>query len=243
MNLLGFRLFLSDRLGNRAGSSRKPVAIAVAALLAFSLLPAPAFADHVLADVGRPTIVLVHGAWAGPSAWDQIRALLRKDGYETVAPTLNLVSLADDAATVAGTLDQIAGKKILVGHSYGGMVISNAATGRTDVLALVFTAGFVPEEGESAFSVQEGFKETEAVHHLIFDPFPFASIDPAFFPQIFAQDLSPKKAAELNAGQRPTSLGALIEFSGPIAWDALPSWYAVSGEDLVIDPAATAVHG
>ena len=186
----------------------------------------------------RPTIVLVHGAWAGPSGWDQVVAMLQEDGYSTAAPALDEAALSGDAATVRATLDGIPGTKILVGHSYGGMVISNVGYGRSDVLALVYTAGLVPEEGETAFSVQEGYRESEALHHLIFDPFPFAYIDPAFFPQFFCQDLSPKKAAELNAGQRPVGLGALTEPSGPVAWHDLPSWYAISGQDLVIDPAA-----
>ena len=102
----------------------------------------------------------------------------------------------------------------------------------------MYTAGLVPEEKESAFSVQEGYKESDLVNHLVFDPHPFAYIDRAFFPQIFCQDLSPEQAAALNAGQRPASLNALGEPSGPAAWHTLPSWYAISGEDRVIDPAA-----
>ena len=188
----------------------------------------------------RPTIVLVHGAWAGPSGWDQVAAVLQKDGYRTAAPALDEATLSGDAATVRATLDGLAGRKILVAHSYGGMVISNAGTGRSDVLALVYTAGLVPEEGESAFSVQAGYKQSDAVNHLVFDPHPFAYIDRAFFAQVFCQDLSPEEAAELNAAQRPASLDALGEPSGPVAWHALPSWYAISGRDLVIDPAAQA---
>jgi len=188
----------------------------------------------------RPTIVLVHGAWAGPSGWDQIAAILQEDGCRTEAPALDEATLSGDAATVRTTLDGIAGTKVLVGHSYGGMVISNAAAGRSDVLALVYTAGLIPEEGESAFSVQEGYKESELVKHLVFDPHPFAYIDRAFFPQVFCQDLSAEQAAELNAAQRPASLNALGEPSGPVAWHDLPSWYAISGEDLVIDPQAQA---
>lgn len=192
--------------------------------------------DRIKGD--RPTIVMVHGAWAGPSGWDPVVAMLQKDGYRTAAPALDEASLAGDAATVRATLDGIAGKKILVAHSYGGMVISNAGTGRSDALALVYTAGLVPEEKESAFSVQEGYKESDLVNHLDFDPNPFAYIDRAFFPQIFCQDLSAEQAAELNAAQRPASLNALSEPSGPVAWHTQPSWYAVSGEDRVIDPAA-----
>jgi pimeloyl-ACP methyl ester carboxylesterase len=186
----------------------------------------------------RPTIVLVHGAWAGPSTWDQVGAMLQDDGYATAAPALDEATLSGDAATVRATLDGIPGKKILVGHSYGGMVISNAAAGRSDVVALVYTAALVPDEGESAFSVQEGYRQSELVDHLVFDPHPFACIDRAFFPQIFCQDLSAEQAAALNAAQRPASLEALGEPSGPVAWRTLPSWYAISGQDLVIDPAA-----
>jgi hypothetical protein len=85
--------------------------------------------------------------------------------------------------------------------------------------------------------VQEGYKQSDAVNHLVFDPHPFAYIDRSFFPGIFCQDLGPEQAAALNAAQRPTSLNALGEPSGPVAWHALPSWYAISGQDLVIDPA------
>jgi pimeloyl-ACP methyl ester carboxylesterase len=192
--------------------------------------------DRIKGD--GPTIVLVHGAWAGPSGWDQVVAMLQEDGYSTAAPALDEAALSGDAATVRATLDEIPGTKILVGHSYGGMVISNAGAGRSDVVALVYTAGLVPDEGESAFSVQEGYRPSELVNHLVFDPHPFAYIDREFFPQVFCQDLSAEQAAELNAAQRPASLEALSEPSGPVAWHTLPSWYAISGQDLVIDPAA-----
>jgi pimeloyl-ACP methyl ester carboxylesterase len=202
-----------------------------------SLLPATALAKSALAAGDQPTIVLVHGAWAGPSGWDQVAAGLRKDGYAVETPTLGLVSIGGDAAIVASTLDAINGDKILVGHSYGGIVISNAAYARSDVLGLVFTAAFVPDEDDSILSLGAGFPPSDLVNHLVFDPFPFAYIDRPFFPAIFAQDLSPKKAAVLNAGQRPINAAILGSPSGPIAWDSLPSWYAVSGADLVIDPA------
>jgi pimeloyl-ACP methyl ester carboxylesterase len=219
----------------QARRSRIAIALAASALLLLSMLPATAAARPVLA-ADRPTIVLVHGAWAGPAGWNQVVAGLRKDGYATATPTLDEATLSGDAATVRATLDAIPGKKILVAHSYGGMVITNAGSGRSDVLALVYSAGLVPDEGESSFSIQEGYKQSDALNHLVFDPYPFAYIDPAFFPAIFCQELSPKKAAELNAGQRPISLVAGSEPSGPAAWHELPSWYAISGQDRVIDP-------
>ena len=92
----------------------------------------------------EPTIVLVHGAWAGPAGWDKVTAKLQADGYVTRTPTLGLLSSYDDVAIVRAQLDAIPGDKILVGHSYGGSVIAQAAAGRTDVLALVYTAAFVP---------------------------------------------------------------------------------------------------
>jgi pimeloyl-ACP methyl ester carboxylesterase len=239
MNTMSVQARVLDDRRARAQSSKIVIALAACALLLISMLPATTLAKPVLAG-DRPTIVLVHGAWASPSGWDQVVAGLQKDGYATATPELDEATLSGDVATVRATLDAIPGDKILVAHSYGGMVISNAGAGRSDVRALVYTAGLVPDDGETAFSVQEGYRQSEALHHLIFDPFPFAFIDPAFFPQFFCQDLSPKKAAELNAGQRPTGLGALTEPSGPVAWKTLPSWYAISGQDLIIDPAAQA---
>jgi pimeloyl-ACP methyl ester carboxylesterase len=240
MNGLAIKSRPADSNPARVRSTRIAVALAASALLALSVLPATVLAKPALGAGDRPTIVMVHGAWAGPSGWDQVAAMLQKDGYATVAPALDEATLSGDVATVRATLDAIPGRKILVAHSYGGMVISNAGYGRSDVLALVYAAGLVPEQGETAFSVQEGYDQSEALNHLIFDPFPFAYIDPAFFPQFFCQDLSPKKAAELNAGQRPVGLGALTEPSGPVAWHSLPSWYAISSQDLVIDPDAQA---
>jgi pimeloyl-ACP methyl ester carboxylesterase len=188
----------------------------------------------------RPAIVLVHGAFAGPSCWDQTAGILQEDGYHTVAPALDQTSLSHDAAIIVAALDRIAGKKVLVAHSYGGAVISNAAASRSDVLALVYSAGVVPEVTESAFSVQNGYRHSEVVNHFVFDPHPFAFIDSAFFHQLFCQDLGREQAAELDRGQRPTSLDALNEPSGPVAWHTLPSWYAISGQDRVIDPAEQA---
>ncbi len=235
MNTVSVQAGALDDRRARARSSRVAIALAVSALLLLSMIPATAAAKPALA-ADRPTIVLVHGSWAGPSGWDQVAAGLHKDGFATEAPTLGLATLAGDVATVRATLDAISGKKILVGHSYGGMVISGAAHGRSDVLGLVYAAGFVPEQDETAFGLLAPYPPSEAFFHLIPDPFPFVYIDPAVFPRVFCQDLSPKKAAELNAGQRPISVFAGEEPSGPIAWRTLPSWYAISAQDLVIHP-------
>jgi pimeloyl-ACP methyl ester carboxylesterase len=196
-------------------------------------------AKPALAAADTPTIVLVHGAFASPSAWDKVAAALGKDGYETMTPALALGSIDGDVAIVRAALDSIAGDKILVGHSYGGFVISNAAAGRTDVVGLVFTAAYVPDKDESIASLNEGFAPPAflAPGHLAFAPaFPYVIIDPQFFRDDFAQDLNPKLAAEMAASQHPTNLGILGSPSGTGAWHDLPSWYAVSAADRVIDP-------
>jgi pimeloyl-ACP methyl ester carboxylesterase len=227
------------------GTGRRQLArglmlFSLVAVLALALVPLAALAQG---NDTKPTIVLVHGAWAGPSSWDSVVRRLKEDGFQTATPTLGLRFLSADVATVRALLDSMPGKKILVGHSYGGAVISNAAAGRSDVLALVYAAAFVPDQGDSLASLGTGFKGSDVVNHLVWTGPPFgfgstAAIDPAFFPQLFAQDLSAKKAAALNAAQRPIAfIPVFVTPSGPVGWHTIPSWYAVSGADRMIDPA------
>jgi pimeloyl-ACP methyl ester carboxylesterase len=206
----------------------------IAAALMLSLV---FFSTSARAAESDPTIVLVHGAFASPAGWDGVADALHKDGYQTATPALGLTSVSDDVAIVRSTLDSIPGDKILVGHSYGGFVITNAASGRSDVRGLVYTAAYVPESGETINSLSVGFAPGAFLAHLVFAPSSFAIVDPQFFPEDFAQDLNPKLGAEIAAEQRPTSLGLFGTPSGPAAWHVLPSWYAVSGHDRAIDPA------
>src|SRR5215212_2622227 len=178
----------------------RPVILIAAVLMLLALSSAARPNPAEASTSQKPTIVLVHGAWVGPSGWDQVAAGLHKNGYATATPTLGLASLDADTATVRTALDSIPGKKILVGHSYGGAVISNAAYGRSDVLGLVYTAAFVPDEGDSLLSLGEGYQPPAVLPHLIWADAPFASqslIDPSYFREDFAQDLSPKLAATL----------------------------------------------
>ena len=215
--------------------------LAFGALIAAALmLSLTAFSTSARATKSDPTttIVLVHGAFASPAGLDGVAAALHKDGYQTAAPALGLSSVSDDVATVRSTLDSIPGDKILVGHSYGGFVITNAASGRSDVRALVYTTAYVPDIGETITSLSVGYAPGAFLAHLLPAPsFPLAIVDPQFFPEDFAQDLNPKLGAEIAAQQLPTSLGLFVTPSGPAAWHALPSWYAVSGHDRAIDPA------
>lgn len=237
------RLSHSDVRVRALAPARTPLIVIVmlAALVALALLPAAALAQRVDA-ASRPTIVLVHGAWAGPAGWDDVVGGLQKDGYETRTAALGLLSSYADVAIVQAALDEIPGDKVLVGHSYGGSVISQAAAGRSDVLALVFTAAFVPDAGESLIGLGAGYAPPAALQpgHLIFLGEPFASptlIAPEFFRDDFAADLNPKLAARLSDQQGPTSFGLFFEPAGAVAWRTLPSWYAVSGLDRMVDPA------
>jgi pimeloyl-ACP methyl ester carboxylesterase len=219
----------------RASLLRFGVLIAAALMLSLSAFSAGAGAAK---SESTMTIVLVHGAFASPAGWGEVADALHKDGYQTATPALGLTSVADDVAIVRSTLDSIPGAKILVGHSYGGFVITNAASGRSDVRGLVYTAAYVPESGETITSLSVGYTPGAFLAHLVFAPSsPFVLVDPQFFPEDFAQDLNPKLGAEIAAEQRPTSLGLFVTPSGPPAWHALPSWYAVSAHDRAIDPA------
>jgi pimeloyl-ACP methyl ester carboxylesterase len=207
-------------------------------LVAGLLLPLSAFSSSAQAAESRPTIVLVHGAFASPAGWGEVTDALHKDGYQTATPALAMESVAGDVAIVRSTLDSIPGDKILVGHSYGGFVITNAASGRTDVRGLVYTAAYVPDSGETINSLGVGYTPGTFLTHLVPAPsFPHVIDDPRSFPDDFAQDLNPKLAAEIAAEQRPTSLLIFGTPSGPAAWHDVPSWYAVSDHDRAIDPA------
>jgi len=218
---------------------RRARLLAFGALIAAALmLSLSAFSTGARAAESVPTIVLVHGAFASPAGWDGVADALHKDGYQTATPALGLTSVSDDVAIVRSTLDSIPGDKILVGHSYGGFVITNAASGRTDVRGLVYTAAYVSDSGETINSLSVGYAPGAFLAHLVFAPsFPFVIVDPQFFPEDFAQDLNPKLGAEIAAQQRPSSLVIFGSPSGPGAWHAVPSWYAVSAHDRAIDPA------
>jgi pimeloyl-ACP methyl ester carboxylesterase len=209
--------------------------VLVVAALMVSLSP---FSTSARAGESNPTIVLVHGAFASPAGWDGVADALHKDGYQTATPALGLTSVSADVAIVRSTLDSIPGDKILVGHSYGGFVTTDAASGRSDVRGLVYTAAYAPDSDETINSLGVGYTPGAFLAHLVLAPvLPFVLVDPQFFPEDFAQDLNPKLGAEIAAEQRPTSLGLFGTPSGPAAWHVLPSWYAVSGHDRAIDPA------
>jgi len=184
----------------------------------------------------KPSIVLVHGAFADGSGWRHVIPLLEKDGYTVTAVQNPMTSLADDVATTRRAIDAQKGPVVLVGHSYGGAVITAAATGSTQVKALVYIAAFAPDAGDSLGSLLKSMAPSEIGPALVPDAGGFLSIDRAKFHDVFAKDVSPSEARIMAATQKPI-FGPIFESPGPgAAWKTVPSWYLVASEDRAINP-------
>lgn len=226
------------KIANKLCVGRAARLIATAAAFAASLL-APLACE---AASPKPTIVLVHGAMADASSWYGVIPLLTRDGYTVVAVADPLRSVSGDAAAVASVLKTIAGPVVLVGHSYGGSIITNAADDSKNVRALVYVAAFAPEKGESAFDLIGKFPGSELGAALakpvaLPDGSQELSVDPAKFAESFAADLPEAQVALMAATQRPVIADALKEASGQPAWKTLPSFFVYGAADKSIPPA------
>ena len=204
------------------------------------------------ANNSAQTIVLVHGAWADAAGWNGVTSRLQSDGYKVWAVPNPLRGLSSDAAYVASILNTIPGPIVLVAHSYGGAVITNAATGNPNVKALVYIDGFAPDEGETGYQLlgmppPPGASPSCLLGNpaTIFNavPYPGAQngdvdlyIKPDVYPSCFANTIATKQAAVLAASQRPITFSAGAAPSGPPAWKTIPSWYLVGTLDKVIPP-------
>ncbi|HEV7607833.1 MAG TPA: alpha/beta hydrolase [Steroidobacteraceae bacterium] len=199
-----------------------------------------------------PTIVLVHGAFADASSWNGIVPKLLAQGYSVIAVANPLRGLASDSAYVSGVVKTIAGPVVLVGHSYGGAVISNAAAGNDNVKALVFVAGFAPDVGESAFGLNGKFPGSTLGPAL--ESTPLASggndlyVKQSEFRAPFAADLPVERVRIMAATQRPITDIAGNEPATEAAWKTVPSWFIYGSADRAIPPAlqvfmSTRAHG
>ena len=218
------------------------LALALAGIGVVAATPADATTHP---STAKPTVVFVHGAFADSSGWDGVMRRLRKEGYPVRAASNPLRGLAGDATYVADFLHSINGPVILVGHSYGGAVITNAAAGAPNVKALVYVAAFAPDTGESL-----GALSMRTVEHQV-PPLPLERVmftEPdgstgvdlylktAEFRAAFAADVDPATAADMAATQRPIDAAAFGSTSGSPAWKDIPSWYLVATRDQAIAP-------
>src|SRR5881398_3816525 len=229
---------------------KKVIPLVIIALLA---IPASVTfgSTRNMANMVKPSIVLVHGAWADGSSWSGVIQRLQEQGYTVYAPPNPLRGLTSDSAYIASFLQTISGPIILVGHSYGGAVITNAATGNPNVKALVYIDAFAPDQGESLASLSSvppppgqspSCLSGDPTSVFNFVPLTGGDVDlyvkPGLFPSCFANDLPPNEGAVLASTQRAFALSSFPQQSGVPAWRSIPSFYLVGTIDNVIPPFA-----
>src|ERR687892_2608347 len=186
-------------------------------------------------------IVLVHGSWGDGSIWSRVIPILQNAGLKVTAVQLPLESLADDIATVKRAIEHIEGPTILVGHSYGGHVITNAGYNNSNVTGLVYLAALAPSEGETGTDLFEMLPQSEELlqmftKNIITDSARFSYFNPDRFHEWVAHDVPINETDVLAAVQKPTNESIAGEKSGPPAWKQLPTWYQISENDRLIPP-------
>jgi pimeloyl-ACP methyl ester carboxylesterase len=210
-------------------------AAALSAALAIALTPALATAALPAGTVKN--IVLVHGAWADSSSWNNVTRILRAKGYHVTAVDIPLTSLGADAAATKAVVDAQNGPTVLVGHSWGGFVIGEAGDD-SKVTALVYVSAFAPDKGESVASLSAGGPPSPGVQAIRPDDKGFLYLDKTAFPKVFGADLPLGEAESLANKQLPINHTAFDDKATQAAWHDKPSWYVLSNKDLVLDPSA-----
>ncbi|MGA8533323.1 MAG: alpha/beta hydrolase [Candidatus Tumulicola sp.] len=187
----------------------------------------------------KPTIVIVHGAFADASSWNEVIQRLQEQDYDVVAPPNPLRGVHSDSAYIASYINQIDGPVLLVAHSYGGAVTSNAAAKASNVVGLVYVAALIPEEGERLADVHSNDSIINPM--LIEGQYPTGSdgqtapeytLDPAHFRRGLAADVPEARTRLMAVEQRPIAGNAFADISGPVAWKTLPSWAIIATEDV-----------
>jgi pimeloyl-ACP methyl ester carboxylesterase len=184
----------------------------------------------------KPSIILVHGAFADGSSWKGVIPILEKDGFTVTAVQNPLRSLPEDVATTKRVIDAQKGDVVLVGHSYGGAVITDAAAGSSKVKALVYVAAFAPDVGESLSGLIEKYPPSDLGQALAPDSASFLYINRTKFREIFAHDVSEDQTAIMAATQKPIAASAFGEPVTTATWKSIPSWYIVSTQDHAVNP-------
>jgi pimeloyl-ACP methyl ester carboxylesterase len=182
----------------------------------------------------KPNIVLVHGGWADGGSWSKVIPTLTNAGHRVIAVQLPLHNTAEDIATVKRAVELVGGPTILVGHSYGGYVISNAGANNPNVTGLVYIAAFAPDEGEALGTFVTPDKLPPGI--IIADSAGLTYLNPDLFHESFAADVNATEALIMAVSQKPFNQSIFGEPSGPPAWKELPTWYQVSDSDRMIPP-------
>ena len=193
-------------------------------------------ASVAYAATDKPSIVLVHGAFADASSWSKIIPILERDGYYVTAVQIPLTSLPDDIATTKRVLDAQKGAVVIVGHSYGGAVITGAAAGAKNVKSLVYVAAFAPDDNEPLAAAGSKFAAPALNAALAPDSAGFLYVDRAKFHEDFCEDVPAAEARVMAAAQKPLA-GSAFGASVPVAaWKTIPTWYIVAKNDRAINP-------
>lgn len=238
---------------NRTSFGLRWTGLALAAGLVAAVVASPAGAQTVDAAqrppaAAKPTVVLVHGAWADASSWSSVTENLIRDGYPVTAVPNPLRGVASDASYLRDFLSTVSGPVVLVGHSYGGMVITNAASAGSNVKALVYIDAYIPQSGDTVSGLTSAMPGSMLDPATSITPVPLHDqggnvigadlyIKQSAFPALFANGIPARQAAVLAAGQRPLIFSALDEPSVSEAWRSIPSWVLIGTQDRVIPPA------
>jgi pimeloyl-ACP methyl ester carboxylesterase len=185
-----------------------------------------------------PNIVLVHGAWADGSSWSAVIERLQAGGYSVIAPQFPETSLADDVARLRQVLNRQSGPTIVVGHSYGGQIMTSLGADAPNVVALVYVAAFGLDDGESLGALLGAGPPTPALAHLVVDEQGFAWLPEEDFVSHFAADVDPVTARVMYAVQQTLSMSTFEDVMGVPAWKSHPAWYLVATEDQALPPDA-----
>jgi len=184
----------------------------------------------------KPAIVLVHGAFADASSWAKVIPILEKDGYYVTAVQIPLTSLPDDVATAKRVIDAQKGPVVVVGHSYAGAVITDAAAGNANVKSLVYVNAFAPDSTETIAEAGTKFPQPPLNSALIPDSAGFLYVDRAKVHDVFCKDVPESEARIIAATQKPLSKSVFEAKVTNVAWKTIPSWFIVGKEDRAISP-------
>jgi pimeloyl-ACP methyl ester carboxylesterase len=214
------------------------VAVAATALSVTGITSASAQTEHK----PKPTVVLIHGAFADGASWSEVTTKLQRDGYTVVVPAVPLRGIASDTSYLTGVLNGIPGPKVLVGHSYGGALLTQLAGTTSDVKSLVFVAAYVPQAGETLGALTAKYPGSEigpdTANTITYPGGADLVMKPASFRQVFAADLPAQQAAVLGASQRPVAAAVFDEKVQRTAPAGIPKYDLVATQDRAIPAAA-----